>query len=167
MQRIFLILAASMLLLSGAGHAASPKEGQPIPPYEVMTVDGRTVDAAALKGKVTLVHFWATWCPPCIEEMPALDSFYRAHRQEGFEVVAISVEDAADAAKVREFARQYAFPVAMKGSAKVDGFGRLWALPLSFLIDRKGILRKGDWTGPEKIDAAVLERLVLPLLSEN
>jgi cytochrome c biogenesis protein CcmG, thiol:disulfide interchange protein DsbE len=149
------------------GHAAAPKEGQRVPQYEVVALDGSAKGAAAMTGKVTLVHFWATWCSPCREEMPALDKFYREHRQDGFEVLAISVEDAEDEAKVRELARQYAFPVAMKDNAKLDGFGRIWALPLSFLIDRKGVMRKVSWTGPEKIDAATLERLVLPLLAEH
>jgi thiol-disulfide isomerase/thioredoxin len=163
-----LILAGLLCgVLSCPGLAASPKEGQPVPQFELATLDERVIASTALRGKVTLVHFWATWCPPCVEEMPALDKFYREHRQDGFEVVAISVEDAADESKVRDFARRFAFPVAMKGSSKVDGFGRLWALPLSFLIDRRQIVRKSDWTGAEKIDAASLEKLVRPLLSED
>jgi len=160
-----LILAAALVgVLSCPGYAASPKEGQMAPRYEVTALDGRVVGSAALSGKVTLVHFWATWCPPCREEMPALDKFYREHQRDGFEVVAISIEDAADEGKVRDFVRQYAFPVAMKGAAEIDGFGRIWALPLSFLIDRKGVLRKANWTGQEKIDALLLDERVLPLL---
>ncbi len=99
--------------------------------------------------------------------MPALDKFYREHQRDGFVVIAISVDDTADEQKVREMARRFAFPVAMREAAKVDGFGRLWVVPLSFLIDRQQIVRKRDWTGPEKIDADSLERLVLPLLKEN
>ena len=167
-MRLRLILAGLLVAaLSSAGIAASLKVGTPAPQFEVTAMDGRVIGATALRGKVTLVHFWATWCPPCLEEMPALDKFYRDHRKDGFEVVAISVDDAADTAKVREFSKRFAFPVAMKEAARVDAFGRLWALPLSFLIDRKQILRKSDWLGSETIDAGALDKLVLPLLSEN
>jgi peroxiredoxin len=169
MRGAFRLILPGLLcgVLSCPGLAASPKEGQPAPQFEVTTIDGRVISSTALSGEVTLVHFWATWCPPCVEEMPALDKFYREHQQVSFEVIAISVEDADDESKVREFAKRFAFPVALKGSSKVDGFGRLWALPLSFLIDRRQIVRKSDWTGPENIDAAILDKLVRPLLSED
>ena len=79
---------------------------------------------------------------------------------------AVSVEEPADRAKVRDFAKVYAFPSALVGDARIEGFGRIWALPLTFLVDRHCILRKSDWTGGEKIDAASLDRIVLPLLQE-
>jgi len=159
------VAAMFCALAAGPAVSAAPKVGQPVPEFRVTTLDGKPLDADALRGKVTLVHFWATWCPPCVAEMPALDKFYREHRQEGFEVVAISMDDDGDQAKVREFTKRFAFPVAMKSATKVDGFGRLWALPLSFLIDRNAFVRKTEWTGAEAIDAASLDRLVVPLLS--
>ena len=169
MWRISQLLVFGILagMLSCSSIAASPIERRPVSHFEVTTLDGHAIDSASLKGRVTLVHFWATWCAPCQEEMPALDKFYREHQRDGFVVIAISVDDTADEQKVREMARRFAFPVAMREAAKVDGFGRLWVVPLSFLIDRQQIVRKRDWTGPEKIDADSLERLVLPLLKEN
>ena len=167
MWRIYIFLLSGILvgMLSYPSIAASPKEGQPVPHFEVTTLDGHAINSASLKGEVTLVHFWATWCTPCLEEMPALDKFYSEHQKDGFEVIAVSVDDSVDESKVREFAKRYAFPIALKENSKVDGFGRLWAVPLSFLVDRKQIIRKTDWTGPEKIDADSLKKWVLPLLS--
>lgn len=133
------------------------------PDWQAVTLDGRSLDAKALSGKVVLVHFWASWCPPCRAEMPALQAFYAAHRQEGLEVVAISVDE--DRAKARAFAKDFTFPAAMIADAKVDDFGRIWVLPLTFLIDRDGTVRKSDWTGRQPIDAASLDEFVLPLLS--
>jgi peroxiredoxin len=169
MSSVFRLILATLLwgALSFPTLAASPKDGQPAPQFDVKTLDGRTISSTALRGQVTLVHFWATWCPPCVEEMPALDKFYREHQQDGFEVVAISMDDAADESKVREFAKRFAFPVAMKAASNVDGFGRLWALPLSFLIDRKQVIRKTDWTGPENIDATSLDKFVRPALADH
>jgi cytochrome c biogenesis protein CcmG/thiol:disulfide interchange protein DsbE len=163
-RRLLAALACGLLAVPAA---AAPKAGQAAPDFAVTTLDGRTITRDQLRGKVTLVHFWATWCPPCREEMPVLDKFYRQHRADGFEVIAVSIEDAADEAKVRDFTREFAFPVAMKGASRIDGFGRLWVLPLSFLIDRRQVLRKSDWTGEEKIDAASLDALVRPLLDEK
>lgn len=147
------------------GLAASLDEGRPAPAFEIRTLDGRSIDSANTKGKVVLLHFWATWCPPCREEMPALDKFYREHRKEGLEIVAISIEDAADAAAVRDAAKQYSYPAALISQAKIEGYGRIWRIPLSYVIDRNGVLRKSDWSGDQKIDAASLEQFVRPLLN--
>ena len=145
---------------------AMAAEFPPAPPWQLVTLDGVRMDSGSLKGKVVLVHFWATWCPPCREEMPALQAFYQSHAKDGLEIVAVSLDDDADVSKVRDFVRPYAFPVAMMRDAGMDGFGRIWVLPLSFLIDRQGKLRKSDWTGEQAIDAARLDAMVLPLLSE-
>ncbi len=163
-MRIPSLTALLLVFLASACLAASPKEGGPAPAFAVKALDGRQIDSTALKGKVVLLHFWATWCPPCREEMPALDAFYQQHRADGLEVVAVSMDDPADESKVREFTKGFAFPAAMIGDAHVAAYGRVWALPLSFLIDRDGTLRKADWTGGEKIDAATLDKVVLPLL---
>lgn len=154
-------------LVSGCAWADGPKEGAPAPRVITRTLDGASIDTAALRGNVMIVTFWATWCPPCREEMPALEKFYDEHHGEGLEILAISIDDAGDEAKVRQLASAYRYPIALMADSKVDGFGRIWVLPLTFVIDRKGILRKADWTGPEKVDAASLDKIVLPLLSDK
>jgi thiol-disulfide isomerase/thioredoxin len=161
--RLILLLAIAGALVR-PGFAAAPVEGQPAPQFEVRTLDGRVIDSAKTKGQVVLLHFWATWCPPCREEMPAIEKFYADHRGEGFEAIAISVEEAADEAKVKEYAKSFSYPVALVNAARIQGYGRIWALPLSFVIDRNGVLRKSDWTGERPIDAASLAAQVLPLL---
>ncbi len=97
--------------------------------------------------------------------MPALEKFYQEHRKEGLEIVAVSIEDAADAAAVRDAAQQYSYPTALISQAKIEGYGRIWRIPLSFVIDRNGLLRKSDWSGEQKTDAASLEKFVRPLLT--
>jgi cytochrome c biogenesis protein CcmG, thiol:disulfide interchange protein DsbE len=160
----FIVLGVLSGMFAGSSFATSPKVGQALPHFSARTLDGRNIDSDELLGKVTIVHFWATWCPPCREEMPALEKFYQAHHNEGLEIIAISIEDDEDKHKVLDFSKSFTFPVAMKSAAQVDGFGRIWGLPLSFLIDRKGILRKGEWTGEQKMDASSLETFVRPLL---
>lgn len=162
-----IILGALTAMFCAPGFAATLKPGQPLPHFSARTLDGRNIESNELQGKTIIVHFWATWCPPCREEMPALEKFYQAHHNEGLEVIAVSVEDDADKPKVLEFTKNFSFPVAMQGASQMDGFGRIWGLPLSFLFDRKGILRKGDWTGEQKMDAPNLESFVGPLLKEH
>jgi len=107
---------------------------------------------------------WATWCAPCREEMPALDAYYRQHRDEGFVLIALSMDDPKDSAKVLEMMKPYSFPVGLARDAEMNGYGRIWRLPLTFVVDRKGILRKDQWHGDPALDAQLLEQGITPLL---
>src|SRR5258706_2551734 len=80
---------------------AIPVIGQPMPNFDLEADGGRPIRLADLRGKVVVVNFWATWCPPCIEEMPSLDRFARTYASRGVEVVAISVDE--DAKAYRDF----------------------------------------------------------------
>jgi len=127
-------------------------------------LDGKPFASDQLKGKVLVVNFWATWCGPCREEMPALDAWYVAMRERGVEVLALSVDELGDEAKVREAARPYAFPAAMMKAAKLSGFGRIWRMPVSAVFNRDGRLVKQDWFIQPSLDAAALDAVVKPLL---
>ena len=104
---------------------------------------GAPIDMAAFKGRPVLVNFWATWCPPCVEEMPMLDSFYQAQRAAGWQVLGIAV-DQPDA--VRSFLKRMpmAYPVAMAGfdgvalSRELGNTGG--ALPFTVVFDAAGRL---------------------------
>ncbi len=126
--------------------------------------DGSAFSTERVKGKVLIVNFWATWCGPCREEMPALDAWYRAQRDKGVEVLALSVDELADEGKVREVAKPYSFPAAMLKTSKLSGFGRIWRMPVSAVIDRQGRLVKQDWFIEPRLDATALDAVVKPLL---
>ena len=163
--RIALVISCGALLLSATVQAAAIAVGRAAPPFEARTLDGADFRLADAAGAVTIVHFWATWCAPCREEMPALDAYYRAHRAEGLNVLAISMDDPRDDAAVRAAMRPFAFPAAYARDAHFHGYGRIWRMPMSFVVDRAGILRYDGGSGAAVLlDPALLDRVVTPLL---
>jgi len=153
------------LAFNCAPAANAIEEGKPAPSAEIKLLDGAQFSLAGQSGKVVILNFWATWCEPCRAEMPALDAYYRKHRAEGLEVVAVSMDDAKDEPRVREVMRAFAFPAAMARDANVKDYGRIRRIPLTFVIDRRGILRKDGWYGDPGIDAVLLDKIVTPLLA--
>jgi thiol-disulfide isomerase/thioredoxin len=158
-------------VLFAAGVASWPTmswpadlEGQAAPPLEAKLLDGSPFKLANTAGKVVVVNYWATWCEPCRAEMPAIEAYYRKHRDEGLVVVAVSMDKPSEEAKVREVMKAYAFPAALAKDVSAKGFGRIWRIPITFVIDRKGVVRKDAWTVENGIDEASLESVVTPLL---
>lgn len=136
---------------------------RPVSPFTATLLDGSSVSSESLRGKVVLVNFWATWCPYCRHEMPAMQEFYRDYHAQGFEILALSIDD--DPAKVRDFMRKegYQFPAAMNSPSQNTAFGEVSSVPTSFLIDKRGVLRK-KISG--QVHYARLKELVEPLLKE-
>ncbi len=139
--------------------------GSDVPAVTLDMLDGGAVPLASLKGRVVLVNFWATWCPPCRAEMPGIEAVYEAKRADGFTVVGISTDEK-PRPKVAEFLRDHgiAYPVAMATSEAVAAFGGVSSLPTSYLIDRRGRVRytvRGMFAGPAlraAVDRLLAER---------
>lgn len=164
--RLPLILLSGLILLNVSNAAAELEEGKPAPPVRAELLGGGSFDSASQRGNVIVVNFWATWCKPCREEMPALEAFYRAHRAEGLDVIAISIEGSGDIDKVRTAMKGFSFPAALASSAQTQGFGRPWRIPITFVIDRRGVLRFDGFKFAKTLDLRTLEKIVTPLLRE-
>ena len=159
-RRLIGLLALATSLAAATAHAAGATEGKPIAHFQVKTLDGKTIDSDQLRGKVVLVNFWATWCPPCREEMPAFQKYYESHQGEGFELIAISTDEKEDLAKVRDAMRAFTYPAGLQADNDTRAFGRIWTMPMSFVIDRAGIVRKAGWHSEKTVDDGVLDGLL-------
>jgi peroxiredoxin len=137
----------------------------PAPELRLLDTEGVSRSLADYRDQVVLVNLWATWCPPCKEEMPALQSFYNNHRDQGFVVVAVN--DGDPTADVLQFVKDYrlTFPVWLDPTyiATEQAFKTL-NLPSSFVIDRDGMVRL-QWVGG--ISRQMLDQHVIPLILEQ
>ena len=166
------LLSSGVLLLAGAvpamralGAETSPQVGQRAPALVVTQLDGRVFDLAALRGKVVIVNFWASWCSPCRAEMPQLDAFYRRHHAQGLELLGLSVDDEQDRATVAHIMKGFSYPAAMAVAARVNDFGAPVAVPMTWIIDAKGVVRARLIAG-NTVTLHSLAQAVLPLLPQ-
>src|SRR5438105_15960835 len=140
-----MVSAVSLLIVRSGllGMAARPPlVGSPAPEIVLKDLQGRDVKLSDLRGKVVLVNFWATWCKPCKEEMPAMQASYDKLRDQGF--VVLAVNELEDVDKVIEHIRTHGhtFLVVMDHDNRVANRYGVVGLPASFLIDRQGIVRE-------------------------
>jgi peroxiredoxin len=160
-----LLLAAALLGAAPSALLAAPAVGQPAPQLVVPQLDGHEFDLARLRGKVVLVNVWATWCSPCRGEMPTLDKFYRRYHSRGLDLLGLSIDEAPDAAAVQQVMRQFSYPAALANKARVNGFGDPIAVPITYVIDARGVIRAQlQAEGPSGVSEQALAQAVLPLL---
>ncbi|MHB9097418.1 MAG: TlpA disulfide reductase family protein [Syntrophales bacterium] len=161
---VFMIIAvAVVILLQGKDALFKPPpqprvaEGAPAPAIIFPGLDGRMVDLKAYRGKVVFLNIWATWCPPCREEMPSMERLYQELKGEDFEILAVSV-DTAGAEAVAPFMKKYqlSFPALLDSKGTVQDLYGTTGVPESFIINRDGIIEKivigpMDWATPEVV----------------
>jgi len=162
-------LAVGTLALKGFSPlaCAATDVGQPAPSLVVQELDGQTFDLSAVRDKVVIVSFWATWCPPCRAEMPVLDAFYRRYHGEGLEMIGLSADRPHDRSDVTKVMQSFSYPAAMLDDAKVNDFGTPSALPMTIVIDGHGIIRAQLTPDQKAVTEKSLSAAVLPLLQQK
>jgi peroxiredoxin len=127
--------------VAAAAGVASSNE-QAAPAFQLTTLDGKVITSDQLRGKVVLLNFWASWCPPCRFEMPGFESVYENKKSQDFVVIGVSMDNGSPASVNRFLAENHiTYPVAMATGDIVEAYGNVNLLPTSFLIDKEGRIR--------------------------
>lgn len=162
-----LVLAGILLWLGSQSSAASSapvliEPGQPAPNFELTTLAGETAVLEDYAGDVVLINFWATWCPPCKAEMPAIQAYYAANQANGLTVLGVNAQE--DKNTVSRFieANGFTFPILLDSQGDVASQFQVRSYPTTLVVDRTGTIHTIH-NGLITMDQ--LESIVTPLLS--
>jgi thiol-disulfide isomerase/thioredoxin len=159
-QRILLYLLA---LIAGAawialsanttavtGKTSAPQAGFAAPEFTLRTPDDEEYTLSELKGSAVLVNLWATWCPPCRAEMPAIEKMYQEYKDQGLVVLAVNMTYQDDPANVEPFIQEYGltFPILLEETGDVGAAYQMRSLPSTYFINRAGIIQEVVIGGP-------------------
>jgi peroxiredoxin len=144
-------------LAENKGYALAP--GSAAPAFRLPALAGGERDLAAQRGKIVVLNFWATWCPPCVAEMPSLERLHRTLSPEGLSVVTISTDE--DEAELRRFLKERALTIPVlrdPGGRAVASLYRTTGYPETFVIDRDGrllehVVGPAEWDSPQRLAA--------------
>ncbi|HUA83128.1 MAG TPA: TlpA disulfide reductase family protein [Bryobacteraceae bacterium] len=156
------LLLGSIVLLGAAlvwvvGGTLQPKitnAGDTAPNFKVLADDGKTITRSDFGGKLLVLNFWASWCPPCVAETPSLEQFAKEFAPQGVVVVGVSSDTNAD--RYHQFIKRYgiSFETAMDPSADISASYGTFQIPETYIIDRNGkvlekVISDQNWMDPE------------------
>ncbi len=172
MKRLFNALILLTFLAFSANAVAGelkPYKGKPLPDFELLDLDGKKHSLADYKGKVLLVNFWATWCPPCVKEMPSMQRLQDGMAGKPFETLAVNMGE--DNETITTFLATHpvmketplSFPILLDSDSVVLKSWKIFAFPTTFLINKNGEIKYGlfgglEWDSPEAVE--IVEALV-------
>ena len=139
------------------------KDAAPTPEIALGTLEGKKISLKDFRGKVVLLNFWASWCVPCREEMPAMEKLYQEYKEKNFVILAVAVKDSKQDTLnfVKELKLTY--PIALDPEAKVGQEYGAWGLPVTYLIGPKGEALARGW-GPADWYGSAARKLIKDLL---
>ena len=177
-KKIVIVILLTVFILAGCDNSPSPSpspspstsapagsaaKGQLIgniaPDFTLTNMSGQQVSLSQYRGKVVILNFWATWCPPCREEMPSMEALYQKYTDQGLVILAVNIDENGEPA-VRKFLMKtpYSFPILLDSKNVAQNIYGVFRFPESFIIDREGIVVEKiiggrDWisTGASKM----------------
>lgn len=147
-NRIVAIAAALAIAMPVLGGTT----GGPAPPFNLASRDGKEVSLTQYHGQVVMINFWASWCGPCRQEMPLLESIYKKYNKLGFTLLGVNVEPDSKAAEEWLKATPVSFPILFDKDSKVSKLYDVAGMPSTVIIDRAGkvrVLHRGYKPGDE------------------
>ena len=142
--------------------------GEPAPGFELPRLGGEPLSLESMRGKVVYVNLWATWCGPCREEAPSLQKLYAELHDEGFEILAATIDAPSDLSKVEAFRKEFglSYPILLDAEKTVYHRYGATAVPESYLVDAQGRLVEA-YIGPRDFSDPRYGRLIRQLLEER
>ena len=140
MKRMLSISVVLAIFLFAA-CTAQPEKRQKASNFSLQTQNGKVIELSKLKGKVVLVNFWATWCPPCRAEIPDFIEVYNTYKSKGFEIIGIALDEEGWS-KVAPYIEKVKmnYPVVLGSAKVVQQYGGIEGIPTTFIIDKNGYI---------------------------
>ena len=161
MKKLNQLLICTMLLFASPSHAFV------IDKFSLAKLGGGSVTLADYHGKVVLVNFWASWCPPCVHELPSMQALYEDLSEQPFEVLGLNMTEEPDTIEqfLQEFDTELTFPILLHADRSVANQWRVRGLPTTVIIDKSGA-RALTWQGPRDWNSDEVRELLQSLLDQ-
>ncbi len=136
--------------INGYSFEQIPYKGFSAPDFNLETIDGKSVQLSELRGHPVIINLWASWCPPCRAEMPALQNVYNTYQDEGLVVLAVNATNQDNIQSAIKFTQSHdlTFTILLDNTGKVSNLYKLRSLPTTYFIDEKGIIQEIVIGGP-------------------
>ncbi len=167
MKKLFILMFCLLLFLAACGQEQKKVAtvGQPAPDFTLIDLQGKTWTLSELKGQVVFINFWATWCPPCREEMPSMQKLYTMLPKDNFKMLAILNNDSPALANLFALKLKVTIPILNDQVNKIGPIYGLTGLPETFVIDKHGVLRE-KFIGPAKWDSPEYVQMLTKYISQ-
>ena len=168
MKNLISIFTICVVIIFLAGCEQRPQVAaiyKKAPDFTLADIKGKTWTLSDLRGKVVFVNFWATWCAPCIEEMPSMQKLYSRLSKDQFEMLAVLSKD--DLAKAEKFAAKLGItmPILNDPASTIGPKYGLTGLPDTFIVDKRGIVRE-KFIGPRQWDAPKYHQMIMEYINQ-